>query len=771
MRSIAPRSRLFVALALATLASSCVSARRLWRLSPMGGASSSERVSLWPLVHKDGDGLAVAWPLFDVDTRGFALRPLVATDGSDWEVLYPWAAHDGESGVGWALPAYWSKHVVGLFPLFHLGQFSFVGPVYWRRDAGRTRWGGVFPLALLGDFNHVGPAWWERDGASWGLFPLFGVGATRHVGPIWWRDGAASGGGWGVFPLMWKSADASRFAVLPFYAHVLEPQRRTRVLLAGLVGADQRAERRLRWAAPLYYDDERTDGEDEVLLPFYYERKRGADTQVFTLLGNRSVRDDGGSLNLYPLWWSSRSGDAATKLLLPLFYYERDGDERALLTPLGGRGWSESGATRYLNVLGPLYHHSASADGRRERTALLWPLFEHVRDGAERTTRSVPFFSSSSDGDRREGWYAFGLGHFRSRANESSHRFWPLYSTSDERSSPGWFYATTLFGQRAKGELRERWLFPLFSSEKTPGGSESQLLLGAGAYATKEGEVSWRAWPLASSSRFEVERDWLHWATLFGHRRRSESEQRHLFTPLVYSNSVSRSPQRTERTTHVLTAARWTSERTHGLVMPDASESSAGSRTERTEISLGFGLFTNELERFVAWREGAVTSEEALVLQRFDSRFDALAGFERDEPAARAILERHGEAPLDESPQALRSALARFVDRAGEHVSRRSLNVPFVFDYERGPDSLEWSGPLWLIHSRRAAEGSRFSFLYYGYRSVTKGDTTRRDIFPFITWDSSPHSSEVSFLWRLFRYRREGARSGGHVLFVPWGDS
>ncbi len=760
------RSILLALLALASWTTSCVSLERLGRHSPFSGDSSAERVSLWPLVHAEQDSLAVAWPLFDVDSRGFALRPLVAADSGDWEVLFPWASHDAQSGRGWAAPAYWSKRAVGFFPLFHLGQFSYVGPVYWRREAGRTRWGGVFPLALLGEFNHVGPVWWESRSPNWGVFPLFGVGATRHVGPAWWSDE-----GWGLFPLVWSSADSARLGLLPFYAHRRTPSRTTRVLLAGLLGADRRPGRDVRWAAPLYYSDERADRSDELLLPLYYERRRGSETQVFTLLGNRSVRDDGGSLNVYPLWWSSRSGDAKTRMLLPLFYYEQDGDERALLTPLGGRGWSSSGATRYLNVLGPLYHHSASADGRRERTALAWPLYERVRTDSERTLRSVPFFSSTSDSERSEGWYALGLGHFERTKEQRAHRFWPFFSSSEGVRAPGWLYDWTLFGRRGREGRRESWLFPLYASKSEPALEQTQWLLGAASHATSGGQTSWRAWPFASSSNFDTDNDWLHWATLVGRRRRAGTEQTHVLTPLVYLSDESSSPHESTRSTHVLALSRWRHERRHGLVLPDSSGLSQRSRSESSELSLLFSLFTHRLERFVVWREDGPTREEAGVLQNFDTRLDSIPGVVRDESAARAILERRGHAPLDGSPQALRDALAHLLDSSTTTVERRSLGAPLLFHYERGPDSLEWSGPLSLVRSRRDAHSAEFSFLYYGYRSVTKGDTTRRDIFPFITWDSGPGQREVSFFWRLLRYRRDGERTGGHVLFIPWGDA
>ena len=84
---------------------------------------------------------------------------------------------------------------------------------------------------------------------------------------------------------------------------------------------------------------------------------------------------------------------------------------------------------------------------------------------------------------------------------------------------------------------------------------------------------------------------------------------------------------------------------------------------------------------------------------------------------------------------------------------------------------MEWSGPLWLVTSKKEPAQSKFNVLYCGYRSETKGDQTRRDIFPFITYDTSAKSVSTSFLWRVFHYRREGAKRGGHILFIPFGDA
>jgi hypothetical protein len=98
------------------------------------------------------------------------------------------------------------------------------------------------------------------------------------------------------------------------------------------------------------------------------------------------------------------------------------------------------------------------------------------------------------------------------------------------------------------------------------------------------------------------------------------------------------------------------------------------------------------------------------------------------------------------------------------------VRLPLLYGYERTPDELSWIGPLGLASYGRDAAGERRSFLYYGYRSETKGEHTSRDIFPFITWDSGPDETEWSFLWRFLHYERKGVRRGGHVLFFPWGE-
>src|SRR6266850_7104658 len=84
----------------------CRTGDRLWRISPFEGSPASERVNLWPLAYHNGDETSVLWPLFDLDDRGFALRPLVAKDGSGYSILFPFASFDTQEGRGWIFPFY-----------------------------------------------------------------------------------------------------------------------------------------------------------------------------------------------------------------------------------------------------------------------------------------------------------------------------------------------------------------------------------------------------------------------------------------------------------------------------------------------------------------------------------------------------------------------------------------------------------------------------------------------------------------------------------------
>ncbi len=777
----------------------CQTAERLWRISPFEGNVASERVNLWPLAYHNGDETSVLWPLFDVDQRGFALRPLLAKDGTGYSILWPLASFDTDAGTGWAGPFYqfetarglfpvanfgslswvglvwWSEHASGFFPLAHFGELSYVGPVWWSSADGASA--GLFPLAVFGPTSYVGPAWWSGD--SYGLFPLFGNdlfgSGIDHIGPVWWRSEAEQGLEFGLAPLLSYGNGGRSLSLLPLYSHELGPDARTRNVLLGLGHASRAGEREESWLLPLYYHRAEPARSDTTLLPFFWKRTRGDDFDVYTLLGNRSVDPASSSFNLYPFWWSNESkrDSSAWRMLLPLFYFGRAGDERTLITPLGGRGWSTSGEEAFVNVFGPLYHKSRSLRRDESRTALLWPLFERHRRGDERTTRIAGLFSRTDSPGQTETSYALGLGHAQRTATGSSHRLWPLYSWSDDEELPGPVYALTLYGWRSGGDTVRQRLFPLFSSESTPSRSEWNALLGLVHHDRAGGETtrseSWWAWPLVSHSSGTRAPGLTYWTALVGSSTSAGGRRFQLGSSLLYSHSAEENEEVRRAHGRALLFFTHEEEEFVGAHVPAAQAGRTQNRIRHESRGFLFDAFLSASSTYHVWRDGVLAADEARVLRAYSvpGAKEGLA----DRAAVRAVLTAHGVAPADDEPASLRAALDAFAAANTETRERRHVRIPLLYGHERSESERSWYGPLGLVRYDEKPGRERFSLFYYGYRSEKKGAHTSRDIFPFLTWDSGPDETRWSFLWRFLRYERKGERRGGHVLFIPWGDA
>lgn len=767
---------LFSALALLLLGlSSCRSVDRMVRISPFMGDSSRERVNLWPLAYHDRDATSVLWPLFDIDSKGFALRPLIAREGDYTSVLFPLAAYDAQKSVGWVVPFYRLEENAGLFPLINFGPTNWIAPVWWRRNpAAHATAGGLFPLAMFGDFNYVGPVWWRSDKDSYGFFPLFSKGELNFYGPVWWWADRGGTRRSGLFPLLWyeshSDSDLEHFSLLPFYSRTQGADYDRRWYLLGLGSAYESETVKQRWLFPFYYSSEKPTQTDTGLLPFFWKRTRGQESHVFTLLGDRRIRSDGSGFNLYPFWWSNESEAFAMRMLLPFFFYEREGDSRSLLTPLGGYGWTGSGDSRYVNVLGPLYHQSRSLDGEEERKAFLWPLMERHRQGARTTSRVLPFWVSTKSPAGRESWYLLGLGHRNNTNAEASFRLWPFYSKYDSDQEPDLLYEWTLYRSHQNGGLQRRRLFPLFSSESTSDEFSLSYLLGLGRYQSGPEKKAWRFWPLAAYSKGERLSGLLDSTTLFGSSSWEGGSSRHFGGPFLYAHSQFKDALLEREHTRLLTFFVREKEQRSGLLLPRGREFGYGNRVALKSSGFFLDAFVSREETYRVWKEGTLSVEDSWTLYPFSDRFGQAAADSAASAEAREILREHGYPVEGADAEALQRSLAEFARENTETIQRSKGRVPLIFSYERTGEEVAWSGPLWLLNSRKDCDSSSFNFLFYGYRSKTEGTRTTRDIFPFVTWDSDLEETEVSFLWRLFRYRRKGDQRGGHILFIPWGD-
>jgi hypothetical protein len=102
-------------------------------------------------------------------------------------------------------------------------------------------------------------------------------------------------------------------------------------------------------------------------------------------------------------------------------------------------------------------------------------------------------------------------------------------------------------------------------------------------------------------------------------------------------------------------------------------------------------------------------------------------------------------APLFSYNREVRSEFLDFLTVFAWHEvqgrTRMSLGTPLLFHYREDQDRLGWSSLLGILDYDSRDEESDFSFLWFLYRQKQKGEQVRRDLFPFVTWDSGPERS------------------------------
>lgn len=151
--------------------------------------------------------------------------------------------------------------------------------------------------------------------------------------------------------------------------------------------------------------------------------------------------------------------------------------------------------------------------------------------------------------------------------------------------------------------------------------------------------------------------------------------------------------------------------------------------------------------------------------------------------ALAGLVEANGHADLDGlrvwplfSVQGADSLPADFLHDAGLYGFERldqdaydlHIGTPLLFDLSVRADRREWSVLLGALDYAATDERTDFDLLWYLYRHHRQGTATRRDFFPFASFDTDTDTSDFAFLWRLLHIERNGDDYSGHILFVPF---
>ena len=74
-------------------------------------------VNIWPFFFAANSYWSVLWPMIDCDDYGFAVRPFINKEGDDWSVLFPLSAWNTADKSGWVANVVWKKNGFGFIPL------------------------------------------------------------------------------------------------------------------------------------------------------------------------------------------------------------------------------------------------------------------------------------------------------------------------------------------------------------------------------------------------------------------------------------------------------------------------------------------------------------------------------------------------------------------------------------------------------------------------------------------------------------------------------
>lgn len=496
-----------------------------------------DRIWAWPLVYYRDPALSILWPIFEKNDQWLAVRPVFSIYGLDrgkhqYNVLWPIAQWDWETGNHRVFPYFWGANYRALFPL------------YWHFN---------HPLNGYGT-DTLFPLWYYTRNA--------GQYSFWAVGPVFHSKNRGGETGWHVWPVTGHYAGSDHS--YRFFAWPLAHQWRGH----GDRGADT--------IIPLFYrgwgPDSRT-----FISPLWMTRSNEGETWrcLPPLFYEQSGKGASRFLSLPWSYGAERDG-SAWHLAFP-FYFDKVASNRVTrLTPLGGsRTVGERTEWGVVPVLSwgtttPTSHSTWVAAG----------LAHHSQDGASRSHHVLPLYYSGSDSDSST-FISIPYSQRRTVSGAQWDLAFPLVYRYRSPEANRWITPLAAGGGTTDG--RERWhaILPLYYSQQD--GQGSSLVTLAGGYHRDPSGTRWNAWPLLTWRTEDKEgSDFWALAPLI-HARHEAGYSTHHVLPVYYWNS------RTDSLVSLL-AARWQTAASNTVTLVPPALSWKVTSTNRSDLWLAGGL-------------------------------------------------------------------------------------------------------------------------------------------------------------------------------------
>ena len=676
-------------------------------------------INIWPFFFRSNAYWTVLWPFIDCDPYGFAVRPFYNHEGDEYSILFPLSAWNPVSKRGW----------VTLFAWTHNG-FGFV-PLTWQ-------WKG------------------DKEGGAY-YTPLFIYNYDEH--PLEYRVNTTKNGRWWEVP-RWSRTDHFLFCCLAL------SKKKTAVKQgkwAWLYARDH-AQMKNEW-------NYRFNGEK----PFPASKAEFAKfrQEIFGTLPRAETRTAG----FIPLWWHTvcDDGDFLVRFLL-LFGMERNGRhfEWDLLGPVLARyqvteNPDDAAKPLKRDFLSPVLLSRYTVD----RTAAESP--EHkqlialggyrygtpfgqrkpaIEDALKKLDPALKLPPTVVD-DLTYGLFLDDL--------------WKKYkSLLREERTGGTF---PLFFYKFTPEFR-RWIFPVLLTGWETGTRESSfnsLPLMTFISRTPQEDRSVVATPLVyygKTTRRErryypvASRDKLSVPEILC----AELNDSYALCGLLYRGSFGFNVAR-----EGLDASRIEILRKHLLSLPgersrlNSRKAEIDKQTSQTDRWKTKGEI-ERLKKLIRYEELKLEREK---LAKSEAKYRAKVA---EAAGIAASLGMKADAAVFGSAEASRKAADELIGKCTELRRYHDIGNGLFFrkeSYHNG--DYHWHLLGLLAGGQKSGDRESTHVLHLLYRHRREGKRSETLFFPFISTVRDGEDSRFSFLWRVFSLSRRSGKTGGHILFIPFG--
>jgi len=666
-------------------------------------------VNLWPFFFRSDAYFSILWPFADFDPYGMAIRPFYNHEGDDYSILFPYCSWNTADGTGWAIPAWWRKGKFVFFPLIS--------------HETKDNWKHLYYTPF---FIHE----WKKNTPDWNYLPieesftelLLGYGSKK----IFYDIEKAP-----ALKAYRYHKNKARFLAELKYRGIPEIQ--------GEINWKKEQEKlplyALRYAGffPLFHYFQSPEKKSLRLLLFLYgeEKKHSCDYSFFGKLIGEYTRSEQQPFDLRYYWGWGRSFSA----WLLLSHFERTSRH------------AESGIVKAAREL---YRSCLNADIKSA----------YIKGKLAQIDPQLKLPETVTDGYTLQLFLQDYMKQKKNLPVETTCKggFLPLFLYKFTKDS-SWWCSPVLLSTYDKTEKKSFWgSIPLLSGGSKSAEEENCMIAGP-VYVSQTVRIPEKTAQYSAKKIHSRDTKWAEKS------EQLEYTDQYLLFWLLYRGRdlffVEKEGLPSGAAEHLREAMR--SARTKTAVvkktekrLADRERAAKARKTGNDKIA--YYEQQIEFERIRREREklNAEKSKQQELLKEAQTRAQRL-NF--------ALPEN-----FSDSDQALNEAVAALFAQCAERREYRDYGGGIFFRKElfyNGDYKWHWIGLL--AGGEKRGDYEKTHILQLLYRHIRQGNTEETLCFPFIFSRKSGEDTQFSFMWRLLNIEKKQGKSGGHILFIPYG--